>query len=171
MAVFLLRIESDFALFYDKYFSVAREGGTLKELYLYANEMIDSAKVGLSEILRIQIIIDFLLVFFSKPIFYFFEIPIVYIPLFIVDLIGTFLQIFFMSIVTILFYLDKRREILFLVVILFFLNFALTLLSQYLGPFYYGYGATMSYLIVSILGLLYLNKSFKRIHYETFMLI
>jgi uncharacterized membrane protein len=171
MAVFLLRIESDFALFYDKYFSAAREGGTLKELYLYANEMIDSAKVGLSEILRIQIIIDFLLVFFSKPIFYFFEIPIVYIPLFMVDLIGTTLQIFFMSIVTILFYLDKRREILFLVVILFFLNFALTLLSQYLGPFYYGYGATISYFVVSILGLLYLNKSFKRMHYETFMLI
>jgi uncharacterized membrane protein len=171
MAVFLFRIESDFAYFYDKYFSAAREGGTLKELYIYANEMIDSAKAGLVEILRIQIIVAFLLILFYKDIFYFFKIPIVYVPLFVVDMIGTTLQIFFMSIVTILFYLDKRREILFLVVLLFVFNFSLTLLTQYLGPFYYGYGTAVSYFLVSILGLLVLNKSFKRIHYETFMLI
>jgi uncharacterized membrane protein len=171
MAIFLLRIETDFAFYYDKYFSAAREGGTLKELYIYANEMIESARMGFSEILRIQIIVDFLLVFFSKQIFSFFKIPIVYVPLFIVDLVGTTLQIFFMSIITILFYLDKRKEILFLVLLLFVLNFSLTLVSQYLGPFYYGYGAAISYLIVSVLGLVFLNKSFKRLHYETFMLI
>ncbi|RUM44769.1 MAG: hypothetical protein DSY46_04720 [Hydrogenimonas sp.] len=171
MAVFLLRIETDFAIFYDKYFSAAREGGTLKELYLYANEMIDSARVGLIEILRIQTLIGFLIVLFAEAIFEVFTIPTVYIPLFIVDLIGTTLQVFFMSIVTILFYLDKRREILALVILLFFLNFCLTLYSQYLGPYYYGYGAALAYFIVSLFGLLLLNQSFKRFHYETFMLI
>jgi len=171
MAIFLFRIETDFALFYDKYFSAAREGGTLKELYIYANEMIDSAKIGLIEILRIQILVGFFLVLFSDKIFKFFKISIVYIPLFVVDLIGTTLQVFFMSIITVLFYLDKRREILFLVILLFFLNFSLTFLSKYLGPFYYGYGVAVGYFTVSVLGLLVLNKSFKRIHYETFMLI
>jgi len=171
MAIFLLRIETDFALYYDKYFSTARKGGTLKELYLYANEMIESAKIGLIEILRTQILVGALIVIFSDEIFKIFKISTVYIPLFIIDLIGATLQVFFMSIITILFYLDKRKEILFLVVLLFFLNIILTLYSQYLGPFFYGYGATISYFITSILGLIILNKSFKRIHYETFMLI
>jgi len=171
MAIFLLRIETDFAFFYDKYFSAARETGTLKELYIYANEMIDSAKVGLTEILRIQILVGVLITIFSKEIFKVFKIPIVYTPLFIVDLIGVTLQVFFMSIVTILFYLDKRKEIFFLVVLLFFLNLFLTIYSQYLGPFFYGYGAAIAYFIVSVLGLLLLNKSFRRFHYETFMLI
>jgi len=171
MAVFLLRIETDFAIYYDKYFSAAREGGTLKELYLYANEIIDSAKIGLIEILRIQILAGVLITILSDTIFRIFQIPKIYIPLFVVDLIGVTLQVFFMSIVTILFYLDKRKEILILVIILFFLNLFLTLLSQYLGPFFYGYGSSISYFIVSIFGLLLLNKSFKRFHYETFMLI
>jgi uncharacterized membrane protein len=171
MAVFLLRIETDFSLFYDKYFSAAREDGTLKELYLYANEMIDSARVGLMEIVRIQTLIGFLIVLFAEDIFELLNIPIVYIPLFIVDLIGTTLQVFFMSIVTILFYLDKRREILILVSLLFLLNLSLTLYSQHLGPYFYGYGAAVAYFIVSLFGLLFLNKSFKRFHYETFMLI
>jgi len=171
MAVFLLRIETDFALYYEKYFSAAREGGTLKELYIYADEIIDSAKVGLIEILRIQILVGVLITIFSQTIFHFFKIPIIYTPLFIVDLIGATLQVFFMSIVTILFYLDKRKEILFLVIILFILNFVLTLYSQYLGPFFYGYGIAVAYFAVSVAGLILLNKSFKRFHYETFMLI
>jgi uncharacterized membrane protein len=171
MAMFLLRIETDFAFAYDKYFSAAREGGTLKELYMYANDMIDAARVGLSEILRIQLLVVFIIVLFSKPIFNVFKIPIVYIPLFIVDLIGTTLQALFMSILTVLFYLDKRKEVLILVASLFVLNFSLTILSQILGPFFYGYGFTVAYFLVSIGGLYVVNKSLKRIHYETFMLI
>ncbi|ACM93475.1 putative membrane protein [Nautilia profundicola AmH] len=171
MAIFLLRIEVDFALNYDKYFSAARENGTLKELYIYANEMFDSAKMGLIEILRIQILVTFLIILFADNIFNFFHISKIYIPLFIVDMIGTTLLVFFMAIVTILFYLDRRKEVLVLVVLLFFLNFSLTLFTQYLGPFYYGYGFALAYFIVSIIGLVFLNKNFERFHYETFMFL
>ena len=171
MAIFLLRIEADFAFYYDKYFSSAREGGSLKELYLYANDMIDSAKIGLIEILRIQLVVGILVIFFIKDIFSFFKISTIYIPLFIVDLIGVTLELFFMSIITILFYLDKRKKIMFLVIFVFLLNFILTLYSQYLGPFYYGYGTAIAYLLGSVVGLILLNNSFRRLHYETFMLI
>lgn len=171
MAVFLLRIEVDFALNYEKYFSSARENGTLKELYIYAGELFDSAKTGLVEILRIQILVAVLIVLSAKYIFNFFHISQIYIPLFVVDMIGTTLLVFFMSIVTILFYLDKRQEVLILVVLLFFLNCSLTLLSQYLGPLYYGYGFAVAYFVVSVLGLMFLNKNFERFHYETFMFI
>ncbi len=171
MAMFLLRIETDFALYYDKYFSAAREGGTLKELYLYANDMKNAARVGLAEILRVQLSFLAILVMFDKPIFKFFKIPLVYIPLFMIDLVGTTLQVFFMAILTILFYLDKRRDVMKLVVLLFVANFSFTIITQMLGPYFYGYGFALAYFLVSLLGLFYLNRAMKRLHYETFMLL
>ena len=171
MAIFLLRIESEFAIYYDKYFSAAREGGTLKELYLYANDMIESARRGLEEILRIQILTGLFLALFIEQILTSLKIPIVYVPLFIVDLIGTTLQALFMSILTILFYMDKRKEVLILVILAFVLNLSLSITSQILGVYFYGYGASSAYLIVSIIGLFVIDKTFQRVHYETFMLV
>jgi uncharacterized membrane protein len=170
MAMFLLRIETDFVEYYHKYFDAVRTTGTLNELYFYGNEMIKQARFALIEILRIQILTTLVIVLFSEQIFNFFHMPKIYLHLFYVDMIGTSLQLFFMSVVTVLFYLDKRKEILFLAISVFILNAALTLLSIKFGVFYYGYGFGLAFFISSLMAIVFLNKTFKRLHYETFML-
>jgi uncharacterized membrane protein len=75
-----------------------------------------------------------------------------------------------MSVVTILFYLDKRKEILLLSISVFVLNTLLTLLSVKLGVFFYGYGFGIAFFITSVMAIIFLNNTFKRLHYETFML-
>ncbi len=170
MAVFLLRVETSFAKMYDIYYSAVREGATLEHIYKAGNDMIESARDALTEILRVQSIITILLIIFSEQIFKALELPLLYIPLFHIDLVSTQLQLFFMSLLAILFYLDRRRAVLLLSGLLLLLNTLLSALSIYLGPYYYGYGFAVSLLIVSVWGMYLLNRDFKRLHYETFML-
>ena len=170
MAMFLLRIETDFVEFYNKYFDAVRGQGTLKELYHYGNQMINQARFALIEILRIQILTTIVITLFSNQIFSFFSMPKIYLHLFFVDMIGTSLQLFFMSVITILFYLDKRREILYLSMLVFTLNVIFTFVSIDLGIFFYGYGFGAAFFISSIAAIFILNKTFQRLHYETFML-
>jgi len=170
MAMFLLRVETEFVEHYDKYYNAVRDGGTLKELYKYGNHMIDAARYSLMEILRIQILSTIVFIIFAKEIFGFFHMPLIYLPIFYVDLIGVALQLFLMSITVILFYLNKKREVLILSLVLFILNGVLSYVSIQLGPFFYGYGFSIAYFIASILAVIYLNKIFQRLYYETFML-
>jgi len=169
IAMFLLRVETEFVEEYYKYYNAVRNGGTLREIYHYGNEMIDSAKYALIEVLRVQILSTFAFMMFAHAIFNYFHMPTVYLPIFYVDLIGVALQLFFMSISVILFYLDKRKSVLVLSIFLFLSNFVLSIITTHLGIFYYGYGFSIAYLMASILAILYLNKIFRRLHYETFM--
>ena len=170
MAMFLLRVETEFVEHYDKFYNAVRDGGTLKELYKYGNSMIESARYSLMEILRVQILSTLIFIIFAKQIFGFFHMPLIYLPIFYVDLIGVALQLFLMSITVILFYLNKRIEVLKLSILVFVLNGVLSYISIQLGPFFYGYGFSIAYFITSVIAVLYLNKIFERLYYETFML-
>jgi len=170
MAIFLLRVETDFVEYYEKYFELVRTTGTLSELEYYGNMMKKKAKYALLEILRIQVIFLIVIALFSKAIFEFFNLPQIYLRLFFIDMVGTTLQLFFFSILTILFYLDKRKEVLFLSFLQFLLNLILTLFTLKLGIKFYGYGFGVSFLIASIVALEILNRAFERLDYETFML-
>jgi uncharacterized membrane protein len=69
-----------------------------------------------------------------------------------------------------LFYFDQRRAVLGLSLLFAGSNIALTGLTQYLGPVYYGYGFALSVLLTSIVGLGILSRKLDRLEYETFML-
>ena len=75
-----------------------------------------------------------------------------------------------MALLNVFFYLDKRAIVPELCVLFVVLNAALTLLSQYMGPTFYGYGFTLSLLVCVLLGLMRLSSSLEDLEYETFML-
>ena len=93
-----------------------------------------------------------------------------YLPLFYIDLIGVSIQVVFMAILNVFFYLDKRAIVLELCLLFVALNAALTLLSLHLGPSFFGYGFTLSLLICVLLGLTRLSTALDDLEYETFML-
>lgn len=49
-------------------------------------------------------------------------------------------------------------------------NLILTLISQQLGPSFYGYGYALSLLGASLAGLMVLDREFQLLTYQTFML-
>jgi uncharacterized membrane protein len=170
MAVFLLRLETEFAEKYDIYYRAIREGATFEAIEKKRNEMVETARTAIFEVFRIQSIVILIIFLLSEFIFSIFKFPSFYIPLFHIDLVGTGLQLFFMSILAITFYLDKKQNALLTSFLFVVLNASLTYLSINMGMTFYGYGFVLSLLVVSVIALWMLKEDFERLNYETFML-
>lgn len=170
MAVFLVRIETDFAEWYERLFDAIREGETLQHINQLKNEMTMSIRQGLQEICKVQGITVVLLFLLAPALLDWLGMSHYYLPLFYVDLIGVSFQMLLMALLNVFFYLDKRTIVLELCALFVVLNIVLTLLSQQLGPSFFGYGFTVSLACCVLLGLLRLDKALEDLEYDTFML-
>ncbi len=170
MAVFLVRLETDFVEYYEKFFDAVREGGTLQYIENTRNEMVFRARQGIQEIMKIQLI-AVLAVFVAGPsLLRLLKVSELYLPLLYVDVVAASLQVVFLGVLNVFFYLDQRRLLVMLVAIFFAGNLLFTSLSIMLGAPFYGYGFALSLLIAVIVGLVLLERKFDDLEYETFML-
>lgn len=170
MAVFLVRLETDFVEYYEKFFDAVREGGTLQHIENMRNEMVFRARQGIQEIMKIQLI-AILAVFVAGPsLLRLLNVSDLYLPLLYVDVVAASLQVVFLGVLNVFFYLDQRRLLVRLVAIFFVGNLLFTSISIMLGAPFYGYGFALSLLVAVIVGLVMLERKFDDLEYETFML-
>lgn len=169
LAVFLLRLETDFVEAYDNFYSAIRGGAVYAEIALAKNAMVEAARRGFLDIAKVQGIIILLSIAFAARIMAIFGYSQSYVRIFEFDIIGVSLQLLLMSILNVYFYLDRRGRIFSLVSIFLIGNILFTGLTLWIGPFLYGAGFMFSLLITDITGLGILNYDFAEIEYETFM--
>ena len=170
MAVFLVRMETDFVEYYQKFYDAVRDGGTLDYIKEMRDEMVATARQGIFEIIKIQAM-AVLIVFVAAPtLLEVIGISQYYISLLYVDVVAAGLQVVFLGIMNVLFYLDKRIIALIMTALFATLNLVLTLLSIHLGANWYGYGFAVSLLITVVIGLYWLDRKMSILEYETFML-
>ena len=170
MAVFLVRFETDFVEWYDKFYNAVRSGGSLQEIAHMRNEMVFAIRQGLFEILKMQTLSVLVMVVFAPTIFARLGISPLYLPLFYVDAVAASLQVALLAVMNVFFYLDKRRQVLAVVSTLTVLNLVLSWYSQRLGAVFYGYGFALSLLLTLVMGLMLMERKLGRLEYETFML-
>lgn len=170
MAVFLVRIETDFAEWYDRLFRAIREGETLQHIGQLKTEMTLSIRQGLLEICKVQGLTVVLLFLFAPRLLEWLSISSYYLPLFYIDLVGVSIQVVFMALLNVFFYLDKRTIALELCLLFVALNAVFTAVSLYWGPSFFGYGFTLSLLVCVLLGLQRLSTTLEDLEYNTFML-
>jgi uncharacterized membrane protein len=170
MAVFLMRVETDFAENYDAFFKAVRRGGTLAEIGRLKDAMTESVWRAVVEILRIQGVTVLALIVAGPQLLPALGISPLYLPLLSIHLVGAAMQVLLLASLNVLFYLDQRRLVLCLGALFCGLNFGLTALSQALGPEFYGYGFAVSTTLASLVALLFTSRSLDRLEYETFML-
>ena len=170
MASLFLKLEGEFAEIYDRYYKAVREGATLDKLYDLGDEVVDSARTLILDVMRIQAIGLIFVFLFEVVIFKFFGLSILYIPLFNILSIGTFLQLLFIGLLSLAFYFDRRREALITSFTFVVLNFAFSQFTVFLGPYYYGYGFALSLFVANLMGIILLRRFLYEIHYQTFML-
>lgn len=170
MAVFLVRMETDFVEQYDRFYTAIRGGSSLEEIFYLKDKMVQTAQGGLYDIFKIQGITIACLLLWGEQILTFIGIDPNYKTLLFIDVVGVGVQVIFLSILNILFYLDKRATVLFLSGLFLFINIVFTIASIALGPQFYGYGFALSTIITSVIGLYWLSKQFEELEYETFML-
>ena len=170
MSVFFFRLEADFAEKYELFYDAVRSGGTLEVIQRYRDDMIDIIRHSIREILLLQGIINALLFLSAPLLFDYLHIPQLYLSLFYILTVGAQLQLGFMSVMALLYYLDRRALSMKLSISFFTLNGILTFISIYMGPVMFGYGYAVSLLVVFTISLLVIRREMKELTYETFML-
>lgn len=170
MAVFFLRLEADFAEYYEKYFRGVVDGATLETLVRYKGYMIDTVRISVKETIVVQGVFNIILYILAPHFFSLINLPQFSAPLFYIDIVAIQLQLLVMNILAFLFYLDRRIEALIVTFTMAIFNIFLSIITIKLGPYYYGYGTALAMLIASIVGLIYMNKVMEELEYETFML-
>ncbi len=170
MAVFLVRIETDFVEYYEKFYDAVREGGSLDHIETMRDNMLFTVRQGLFEIVKIQAIAVLLVFVLGEKLLNWLGISSLYLPLLDVDVVAAGLQVVLLGILNIFFYLDKRRIVVFLCLLFLFANISLTALSLHLGANFYGYGFALALLITVLTGMQLLSRKLDSLEYETFML-
>lgn len=170
MAVFLVRMETDFVEYYTNFYDAVREGGSLFYIEDMRNRMVSTIRVGVFQIIKIQALAALLLMVVAPDIFDALGISHLYLPLLKVQLVAAALQVVFLAIINVFFYLDQRRLLVLITALFLFLNVALTLISLRLGPQFFGYGFLLALAICVMVGLWLVDRVMERLEYRTFML-
>jgi uncharacterized membrane protein len=169
MAVFLLRIETDFAESYEGFFAAVRGNASLQEIELLGNRMVSAVREGLFQIVRVQGATVLVLYLLGPTLIAWLGISSEYVHLYYINLVGVAAQVLMLAVLNVLFYLDKLRDALLLTGTLFVSNTTLTWLSLQLGPQYYGYGFGVSMTLTAFAGIVLLSREMDNIEFNTFM--
>jgi uncharacterized membrane protein len=169
MAVFLVRVETEFADSYEAFYGAIREGDSLANIERLKANLSWAARQGMADIFKVQGA-SLLIWFLVGPRFLaFIGISPLYLQLFYVDLAGVGTQVLMLAVFNVLFYLDHRAIVLALSALFAGVNLALTLVTQHLGPAYYGYGFALATALTSVTGLSLISRKLEHLERDTFM--
>ena len=170
MAVFLTRVETDFAEKHAVFYSAVRNGASLLRLEAHSDALTAAARRAISDIVRIQAFVLIGCFALGRQLLHTFGISELHLPLFYIDATGVSLQVVLLAVTSMFFYLDKRREVLLLTGLLLFSNALLTAATLAVGPELYGYGFAIATGISSLCGVLQLDRAFTHLLRDTFLL-
>jgi uncharacterized membrane protein len=170
MAVFLVRIETDFAEQYEAFYGAVRDGDTLRHIQKIKASMVYTIRQGIYEILKVQGLTVLLLLMAGPAVLRMFGISHLYLPLYQVDLVGVGVQVVMLATFNVFFYLDQRLMALLLSILFVVSNIGLTLITQSMGPMYYGYGFALAVSLTSFVGLVVLSRKLRSLEVDTFMM-
>ena len=170
MASFLVRMETDFVDRHAEFYDGIRNGASLDYIEEAKSGMVRTARQGLYEIMKIQFVVCLICWWSGPTILSWLGISMLYESLLYIDVVAASLQVVFLGILNTLFYLDKRALALRLTIIFFFSNGVLTLGTLMGGMTFYGYGFAGAVLLAVVVGMFQLDKTFRKLEFETFML-
>jgi uncharacterized membrane protein len=170
MAAFLLRMETEFAEQYHMFYQTINEGGALNKILQIYENMKQSIRRCFFEIFKIQGITLIILLVLGDKLLNLVHISPNYRILLNIDLMAVSVQVLLLAVLNLLFYFDYRFDALCLCLLFALSNIFLTLLSQYLGPAFFGYGFAIAVVLTTLVGLFVLTKRVDKLMHRTFMM-
>jgi uncharacterized membrane protein len=170
LAIFLIRMEADFAERCEQFYATIKNGGTLAQIGQARRDMVASVRAGLLAVFKVQGATTIILLVMGGDILAWFDVTTVNRSVLNILLVGVAFQLLMLSVLNVFYYLDQRGAA--VVLCLFFLvaNTLLTWGSLKLGAPFYGYGFGLAMLLTSGLGVAMLARKLEFLEYETFML-
>ena len=170
MAAFLLKVETDFVETYRDYYSCINGNGTLQDIRHKRAVMLESVRSAFKTVFAVQSVSVLIFFWLADDIIQWLNLSPLFIYLYYLDLVAALLQILFLTTLSIVFYFNFLRQALWMCVGLVISNAGLTLLTQWLGAAFYGYGFAAALLLMTCLGMWALSGKLNRLEYLTFML-
>ena len=170
MAVFLVRMETDFVEYYQQFYDAVRGGSTLARLEDLRNEMVYTIRRGLFEIIKIQTIATLVIFVAGPSLLRLLGIPALYLPLLYIDVVAAGLQVVLLGLMNVFFYLDKRNVVLGITALFVVLNGIFTWATLELGAAWFGYGFAAAVFATVFAAFLVLDRKLDTLEYDTFML-
>ncbi len=170
MAVFLLRIETDFSEKCEIFYKTITSGGTLEQISAAKKELAQAVWLGMLAMLKVQCATTFILLMLGDELVMELGIAPMYRSLLTIQLVAVVMLLLLLAVLNVLFYLDQRQAALRLCLLFFASNTLFSWLSLYLGSNYFGYGFALSVLLTASVGLVILLRKLENLEYETFML-
>ncbi|HKP55555.1 MAG TPA: exopolysaccharide Pel transporter PelG [Polyangiales bacterium] len=176
MAVFLLRVETDFAERQRAFGAALRAGASLPRLEALREALAAAAQRGIAALLRVQVLswlaclgagAPWLGWLAGEPGAAWIELQL---PLFYLAALAAGLQLLVLASISFMFHLDRRGAALRLSLLLCLSNTAASWFTQRLGPAFYGYGVVAALALTSAYGLSSLNRIFAQLVRDTFVL-
>jgi uncharacterized membrane protein len=170
MAVFLVRVETDFAECHAAFYGAVRNGASLRRIEPLRDALTDAAQRGVLDIVRVQGVTVLGCVVLGPWLLRLCGISELHLPLFYIDAVGVALQVLLLAVTSMFFYLDRRRAASVLAGLLLCSNALFTWITQRMGPAFYGYGFALAMGLTSVVGLIMLSRAFAHLVRDTFML-
>ena len=144
MAVFLVRVETDFAESYDAFYDAVRSGDSLVNIQRLKATLSGAARQGMGDIFKVQGVTLLVLFLIGRalPGLHRHLAPVP--QLFFVDLAGVGTQVLMLAVFNVLFYLDQRGPVLWLSILFARQQLHADVMTQQLGPAFYGYGFALA---------------------------
>lgn len=168
MAVFCLKLETDFAQHFTQYFKFLNGEGTLDCLKETKEKMATALREGLGLLARVQGAATVLLIIFADVITGFLGLGEFQLGVLRVTLIGSFFLVLFLSLLTVLFYFDDRKGAVLATLVFFAVNTGVTLVTLLTGQAYYGVGFVLSAAIAFTVTALRTNHLLEKLEYRVF---
>lgn len=169
MAVFFLRLEADFARHCSAFVRAVQGGAPLHRIERIQAAMVASVRRGFAEILQVQGVTLVAILVAGPALLDAAGISPLHLRLLLVDAAAVALQVVFLAILNVLFYLDERGPALGLIAVFASGNLAFTLITQALGPDWYGFGFATAALVASAAGLPILSRRLERLDRDIFL--
>ena len=132
--------------------------------------MQKSVQKGFEQIIKVQGLTVVSIFLLSPSIINWLNISHRYLNLLHIDVVSVAMQVLLLSILNVLFYLDRLSAAYWLTSLLVLSNGFLTWLTLQLDPMFYGLGFCGAMLITSIIGIAILRRAFRTLEYQMFML-
>ncbi|MGI9243667.1 MAG: exopolysaccharide Pel transporter PelG [Verrucomicrobiales bacterium] len=164
MAVFMLKLETDFALAYEEFHQALSGTGTRRDIQRAKARISKALGEGFACLCKVQVVTTVILVLCADQICGWLHMGAVAAGVFQVTLFGACLLVMFLAMLTALFYFDDRRGVLICTGIFFLTNATLSLATLVFGrEAWYGFGFVVASAVAVLAATIRVNYSQQRL--------
>jgi uncharacterized membrane protein len=168
MAVFLLKLETQFAAQHERFYRLVLHKGTLRQIADCKLRMVQVVREGLIQLFKVQGLVTLGLMVLADRALDLLQLGSVQSGVFRLSLIGAFLLVVFLALLMILFYLDKRRDALACCVLFCLLSGTITAWTILAGERWFAVGFVVAAAASVALAATRVARHLERLEYDTF---